>query len=113
MATATVTFSPNTYAGEEYSDIAMPALVPANGNIADLFTVLTGVKGRQILRTLTGLIPEFQDPSCTFDGQTGGITFGEKYLDPVKYEVMIEICWDILRGTWEQGLLRPGSANDY
>jgi hypothetical protein len=113
MARATITFNPNTYAGEEYSDIAMPALIPANGNIEDLFTVLTGVKGKQVLRTLSGLIPEFQDPACTFNGQTGGLTFGEKYLEPVKYEVMVEICWDILRDTWEQGNLRPGSANDY
>lgn len=113
MAQATITFSPNTYAGEEYSDIAMPALIPANGNVADIFTVVTGVKGRQILRTMNGIIPEFKDPSCTFVGQSGTLTFGEKYLDPVKYEVMIEVCWDVLRGTWEQGGLRPGSANDY
>ena len=91
MAQATITFNPNTYAGEEYSDIAMPALIPANGNIADLFTVLTGVKGKQILRTLSGIIPEFQDPSCTFEGQAGSMTFGEKYLEPVKYEVMLEV----------------------
>lgn len=113
MARATITFNPNTYAGEAYSELAMPALIPANGNVADLFTVLTGVKGKQILRTLDNIVPEFQDPSCTFNGQTGGLTFGEKYIDPVKYEVMIEICWDILRNTWEQGNLRPGSANDY
>jgi hypothetical protein len=113
MAQATITFNPNTYAGEEYSDIAMPALIPANGNIADIFTVVTGVKSRQVLRTLSGLIPEFKDPSCTFVGQSGALTFGEKYIDPVKYEVMIEVCWDVLRGTWEQGSLKPGSANDY
>lgn len=112
MAT-TITFNPNTYTGELYSDIAMPAFLPANGNTADLFTIITGVKGRQILRTMDNVIPEFQDPSCLFNAQDGGITFGEKYLDPVKYEVMLEICWDVLRTTWEQGNLRPGSANDY
>lgn len=113
MARETFTFSPNTYAGKLYAGYALPALLPPLGLVdKGLVTPMPGIKKRQVMRTMDGSV-EFQQPSCTFTAQAGTDSFGEKYLDPVKYEVMKEICWDDFRVTWEAERMKRGSLNDY
>ncbi len=103
----------NTYAGELYGDYITPAILPAQGLVdLGLVTPLPGIKKRTILRTLDFSV-EFQDPSCDFDPQAGDIAPSEKYIDPVKYEVMVEICYADLRQGWEASQLKKGSLNDY
>jgi len=103
----------NTYAGEVYGDYITPAILPAQGLVdLGLVTPLPGIKKRTILRTLDFSV-EFQDPSCDFDAQSGDIAPSEKYIDPVKYEVMVEICYADLRQGWEASQLKKGSLNDY
>ncbi len=113
MATSAIVPGLNTYAGERYGDIITPAILPAQGIVdKGLVTPLPGIKKRTILRTLDfGVV--FQDPSCTFTGQAGDIAPTEKYIDPVKYEVMVEICYADLRQGWEAAQLKRGSLNDY
>jgi hypothetical protein len=103
----------NTYAGEVYGDYITPAILPAQG-LADLglVTPLPGIKKRTILRTLDFSV-EFQDPACNFNAQAGDIAPSEKYIDPVGYEVMVEICYKDLRQGWEAAQLKKGSLNDY
>jgi hypothetical protein len=113
MATTTVTYSPNTYAGELYGDLITPSIIPAQGLVdKGLVTPLPGIKKRTVLRTLDFAV-EFQNPSCDFVGQAGTIAPGEKYIDPVKYEVMVEVCYADLRTSWEAAQLKKGSFNDY
>lgn len=107
-------YSPNTYAGELYQEKVWPALVPAKGLIdRNIVTAVPGLKKRGILRNISQSI-EFQDPSCTFTAQASDdIAVGERYLDPVKYEVMREICFDDIRTSWDAMKLKSGSLNDY
>jgi len=103
----------NTYAGELYGDYITPSILPAQGLVdMGLVTPLPGIKKRTVLRTLDFNV-EFQDPSCNFDAQAGDIAPSEKYIDPVKYEVMVEICYADLRQGWEAAQLKKGSLNDY
>src|SRR5689334_22628580 len=102
----------NTYAGELYGDYITPAILPAQGLVdLGLVTPLPGIKKRTILRTLDFNVT-FQDPSCNFNAQSGDIAPSEKYIDPVKYEVMVEICYADLRQGWEAAQLKKGSLND-
>ncbi len=103
----------NTYAGELYGDYITPAILPAQGLVdLGLVTPLPGIKKRTILRTLDFNVT-FQEPSCDFNAQSGDIAPSEKYIDPVKYEVMVEICYADLRQGWEAAQLKKGSLNDY
>lgn len=108
-----ITFSTNTYTGEAYAEKVFPALVKPKGLIdRGLVTPRPGIKKRAVLRTIDDSV-EFQDPSCNFNAQTGDIDIDERYLDPVKYEVMKEICFDDLRQSWDAMKLKAGSLNDY
>lgn len=113
MAANNVVYSPNTYAGELYKGLITPSIVPVQG-IADLglVTALPGIKKRQVLRTLDFAI-DFQNPSCDFVPQNHDPAIGEKYIDPVAYEVMVEMCYDDLKTSWDAAQLKKGSLNDY
>jgi hypothetical protein len=108
-----VTYAVNTYAGELYSEIMWPGLVPPLGLIdKGLVTPMPGIKKRTVIRSLDFDV-EFQDPSCVFTPQEGDLEQGEKYIDPVKYEVMIEMCFEDVRQSWSAMKLKKGSLNDY
>lgn len=110
---STIAYSPNTYAGELYKGLITPSILPKQGLVdAGLVTPLPGIKKRTVLRTLDFNVV-FQDPSCDFVAQSGNPAVGEKYIDPVKYEVMVEICYADLRTSWEAAQLKKGSLNDY
>lgn len=110
---ADVTYTANTYAGQEYTELIMPSLLPPDGLVdKGLVTALPGIKKREVLR-LIDIAVEFQDPSCNFVDQDTDLTFDERYIDPVKYEVMIEMCYADLRQGWDAMKLKKGSANDY
>lgn len=108
-----LTFNPNTYAGEAYAQLIMPSLVPA-GSIVDLglVTLMTGIKKRTVLRPIDVNVT-FQDPSCNFNAQSGDPVVSEVYIDPVKYEVMIEMCYEDVRKSWDAMKLKRGSMEDY
>lgn len=108
-----IVYSPNTYAGELYREPMWPALVPIKGLVdRGIVTPLPGIKKRTILRKIDWQV-EFQDPSCTFTDGNNNITVAEKYIDPVKYEVMEQICFDDLITSWDAMKLKKGSLNDY
>lgn len=113
MASSNIVPGINTYAGELYGDYITPAILPAQGLVdLGLVTPLPGIKKRTILRTLDfGVV--FQNPSCDFVPQAGDIAPSEKYIDPVGYEVMVEVCYKDLRQGWEAANLKKGSLNDY
>ena len=105
--------SPNTYAGELYNEMILPSLIPPAGLVdKGLVTPLPGIKKRSVIRNMDFPV-EFQDPSCTFVDQDNDLTIGEKYIDPVKYEVMIEMCYADVRLGWDAMKLKKGSLNDY
>lgn len=113
MASSLIVPGLNTYAGELYGDIITPAILPAQGLVdLGLVTPMPGIKKRTILRTMDMTVV-FQNPSCDFVPQAGDLAPTEKYIDPVKYEVMVEICYADLRTTWEASQLKKGSLNDY
>src|SRR5688500_7279255 len=110
---AEVTFDQNTYAGELYGEIIFPALVPALGLVdKGLVTPMPGIKKRTVIR-VGDVDVEFQDPSCNFNAQDDGLVLGERYIDPVPYEVMIEMCYEDIRQGWDAMKLKKGSLNDY
>lgn len=111
MATETFIFSPNTFAGELAKGYMATALIEADSVQRKLLTVIPNVKKRKILRGVDDSV-EFQEPSCSFVGQSGSVTLDETYLDPVKYEVMKEFCWADLISTWESESMTAGSLND-
>lgn len=108
-----IVYSPNTYAGEAYRDAIWPSIVPAHGLIdRGIVTPLPGIKKRTVLRNIDWTV-EFQDPSCLFVDGANNIASGEKYIDPVKYEVMEQICFADVRTSWDAMKLKKGSLNDY
>lgn len=110
---AEITFDQNTYAGELYGEIIFPALVPALGLVdKGLVTPMPGIKKRTVIR-VGDVDVEFQNPSCDFNAQDDGMNIGERYIDPVKYEVMIEMCYEDIRQGWDAMKLKKGSLNDY
>jgi hypothetical protein len=103
----------NTYAGEQYGDLIAPAIIPAQGLVdLGLVTPMPGIKKREVLRTMDFGV-EFQDPACNFTAQAGDVAPSERYIDPVAYEVMAEICYKDLRQGWDAAQLKKGSLNDY
>lgn len=113
MASNNVVYSPNTYAGELYKGLITPSIIPAQGLVSmGLVTPLPGIKKRTVLRTLDFDVV-FQNPSCDFVPQDEDPTVGERYIDPVKYEVMVEMCYEDLRTSWDAAQLKKGSLNDY
>lgn len=108
-----VAYTANTYAGELYSEIIMPSLIPPLGIVdKGLVTPLPGIKKREVLRSLDFPV-EFQDPSCNFNDQDNDLTFDERYIDPVEYSVMIEMCYKDLKAGWDALKLKKGTFNDY
>src|ERR1700750_1365469 len=113
MSQSQVSYSPNTYAGELYKGLITPSIIPAQGLVSmGLVTPLPGIKKRTVLRTMDFPVV-FQDPSCDFVAQAGDVAVGEKYIAPVKYEVMVEVCFDDLKTSWDAAQLKKGSLNDY
>lgn len=112
MATGQVTFSPNTYAGQPMAGYLATSLLGGNTIERGLMTVIPNVKKRKVLRGISKTTA-FQDPSCAFNGAGNNLAVGEKYLDPVKYEIQEEMCFDDLVTSWEADQLRAGSLNDY
>jgi hypothetical protein len=91
----------------------LPSLIPPLGIVdKGLVTPLPGIKKRTVIRNLDFPV-EFQDPSCTFTDQDNDLAIGESYIDPVKYEVMIEMCYADVRQGWDAMKLKKGSLNDY
>lgn len=111
MAAETFIFSPNTFAGSLAAGYQALALLDADSVKRNLLTVIPNVKKRKVIRGVDDTV-EFQEPSCTFVGQSSSITLDETYLDPVKYEVMKEFCWADLLATWESETMTAGSLND-
>lgn len=110
---AVVTFDQNTYAGELYGEMIFPALVPAQGLVdKNLVTLITGVKKRLVMR-IADISVEFQDPACNFTSQEDGPNIGERYLDPVEYAVMLEMCYKDLLAGWDAMKLKKGTMGNY
>lgn len=112
MATGTPVFSPNTYAGEAQVGYLAESLLGGDSVERGLLTVIPNVKKRKVLRGISKNTT-FQDPSCAFNGSGNNLSVGERYLDPVKYEVQEEMCFEDLVTSWEADQLRAGSLNDY
>lgn len=111
MAAETFIFTPNTYAGELAKGYHALALLEADSVKRGLLTIVPNVKKRKVIRGVDDTV-EFQEPSCTFVGQSSSVTLDETYLDPIKYEVMKEYCWADLLATWESETMTAGSLND-
>jgi hypothetical protein len=108
-----ITYAVNTYAGEAYSEMILPTLLPPDGLVdKGLVTPLPGIKKREVLRLIDFAV-EFQNPSCDFVDQNDNLSEDERYIDPVAYEVMIEMCFKDVRQGWDAMKLKKGSLNDY
>ena len=103
----------NTYAGKLYAEYFTPAMLAPAGLVnRGLVTPVETVKNKETLRGVNRVI-EFQNPSATFNAQSGNIDLSEKQLEMVAYEVMDQIDAVDLRLTWESEQQRPGSFEDY
>jgi len=107
------TFSPNTYAGEALAGYQAKALLAGGLIERGLISVINNVKSKRVLRSLEDSF-EFQTPSARFVAQASpNVAVGERYLDPVAYEVMKEYSFAALKTSWEAQALKPGELNDY
>jgi hypothetical protein len=110
---ADITLTTNTYAGEELEKLIARALLSKDGIVEKgLVTPLSEIKKRKVLHK-ADIGVEFQDPAATFNSQSSGLTLDEEYIDPVPYEVMLQMDYSKLRTTWQSMRQRPGSMNDY
>ena len=111
MATKNIAFQNNTYAGKVLGGYMFTSLLSGDSVSRGLITVVQNVKKRTIMRNIFKTT-KFQDPSCSFNGASGDISIEERYLDPVKYDVQEEYCFEDLIESWESEELRAGSLSD-
>lgn len=107
---STLSFTPNTYAGEVAGGYVSRALLGAKSLDQGLVTVLPHVKKRAVLRGIEQEVV-FQDASADFSAD-GDTTIDERYLDPVEMSVMYELRFRDLLQSWEAASLRPGANAD-
>ena len=107
---STITFNPNTYAGEVAGGYVSRALLGARSLDAGLLNVLPNVKKRAVLRGVEQQVV-FQDAAADFNAE-GDTTVDERYLDPVEMSVMFELRFRDLIQSWEAASLRPGANGD-
>ncbi len=107
---STISFTPNTYAGEHAGSYVSRALLGAKSLNGGLITVLPHVKKRAILRGVEQDVI-FQDASADFSAD-GNTTIDERYLDPVEMSVMYELKFRDLLQSWEAAQLRHGANGD-
>ncbi len=107
---SSLSFNPNTYAGEAASGYITRSLLNARSLSNSLVTVIPNAKKRTVLRRLEQELV-FSDATCAFtaDGQT---LIEERYLDPVQLSVMYELCFKDLLAGWEADMLRGGSGKE-
>jgi len=111
MASGTVTFTPNTYAGDVLAGFMATSLLEGNTVDRGLLTVIPNVKKKKVLRSIAKTTV-FQDPTCAFSGAGNNIAVAEHYLEPVKYEIHEEECFETLRDSWDAAQLQAGSFAD-
>lgn len=110
---AQINFSPNTFAGTlDVNDIFKKLYVGNDIFRRQLMDIRTGVKSKTILRTLD-VNPVFSTPSATFSSTTAVPDADERYLDPLTYEVRLELDASNFTDTWETQFLAPGTLADY
>lgn len=107
---STISFNPNTYAGEVAGGYVSRALLSARSLESGLLNVLPNVKKRAIIRGMEQQVV-FQDATADFNAD-GATTFDERYLDPVEMSVMHELAFRQLVQTWEAAKLKPGADAD-
>lgn len=103
----------NTYAGKLFAQYLTPAILAPAGLVnRGLVTPVETVKNKETLRGVSRTI-DFQNPSATFNAQSGDLDLSEKDLEMKAYEVMDQIDAELLRTTWESEQQKPGSFEDY
>lgn len=107
---STLSFTPNTYAGELAGGYVSRALLGAKSLSQGLVTILPNVKKRAILRGIEQEVI-FQDASADFSAD-GNTLLDERYLDPVEMSVMYELKFRDLLQSWEASQLKPGANGD-
>lgn len=107
---STLSFTPNTYAGELAGGYVSRALLGAKSLSQGLVTILPNVKKRAILRGIEQEVI-FQDASADFSAD-GDTLLDERYLDPVEMSVMYELKFRDLLQSWEASQLKPGANGD-
>ncbi len=113
MGKTTIDVSGSTYAGEySMKDLQATALLSPQFVERGLITVIDNLKGPLTMQNVDDTV-EFIDPACDFAGQTNTVTPTERVLNPVKYEVHKEYCFESLETDWRAKGLAPGSLNDY
>lgn len=105
-----LSFNPNTYAGNAAGPYIARALFGSKTLNQNLITVYQGIKRRAVIRGFDqGVI--IQDATATFT-PSGDTTFDERYLDPLLLSVMFEISYNDLVQSWEAAKLKPGANNN-
>ena len=88
-----------TYAGEFSGKYISAALLSASTLDAGLITIMPNVKYKSVLQTASfGDI--VGDSTCDFTA-SGTLTLAEKVIEPLEYQVNVELCKKDLHASWE------------
>lgn len=107
-----ITFSNNTYAGEELGGFMAATLLGANAVKRGMFTIRPNVKKREVILDIDDTVV-LQSRSSKFVDQATVPVQNETYLDPKIYEFMKEQDYSTLIQSWEARDLKAGSFGDF
>lgn len=111
---AQISFPNNTFTGSFDAIEIFKKLYTGNDVLTrDLMDVRFGVKSKTPLRTID-VDPVFENYDAKFSTVGTGVPIaGERYLDPVSYEVRLELDTNNFKETWETQFLEAGSLKDW
>lgn len=107
MATISVT---STYSGDALKGYILAALLGGETLSTNGISVETGIKYKRVIKKLAvGDI--LQNNSCDFS-PTSGVTLTEAVLEPCKFKINEQICFEDLMDTWSSNSDMPAGANN-
>tara|TARA_R110001592_G_scaffold43468_1_gene140848 strand:- start:1118 stop:2053 length:936 start_codon:yes stop_codon:yes gene_type:complete len=93
------TLTTPTYAGEFSGKYISAALLSASTLDAGLITIMPNVKYKTVLQT--GSYNDIvADSTCNFEA-AGTLTLAEKIIEPLEYQVNVQLCKKDLHASWE------------
>ena len=107
-----------TYAGEFAGKYISAALLSAQTLESGLITVMPNVKHKSVLQ-VASYNDIVKDATCSFAAD-GTLTLTEKIIEPLEYQVNVELCKSDLHATWQAAEMGfsafdslPASFEDY